>query len=501
MTALTLMIQGTSSSVGKSVIVTALCHILKNDGYKVAPFKAQNMALNSFVTKQGGEIGRAQACQAEAAGVEPSVLMNPVLLKPQADSTSQVVVLGKACGISHAQEYYRDNLKLLPVIKNSLEELSSQYDVIIIEGAGSPAEINLMNREIANMRIALMAKSPVLLAGDIDRGGVFASIVGTMSLLRPSQRRMVKGFIINKFRGDLSLLEPALAFLEKHFTRPVLGVIPYIRNIGIAQEDSVFLDERPEPDADGRANVYIIRLPHISNYDDFDPLEISCNVRYVTSGKELRTPDLIILPGTKSTIDDLQFLRQSGLADAIIHMVSTGTPVIGICGGYQMLGRKIIDRDHYESNIYEVEGLGLLDTDTIFEREKIIGQVTGTVISNQGIFHGLSGTSVTGYEIHMGKSLRAAMSPAFSINGKTGVCPDGAVNEAGNIFGTYLHGLFNNCEFTRGLLTNLSNLRSIAPPDFSALDRQQAYADLANTVRKSIDLKKIYEIIEGGADG
>lgn len=501
MTARTLMIQGTSSSVGKSVLVTALCRILMQDGYKVAPFKAQNMALNSFVTKEGGEIGRSQVCQAEAAGIEPSVLMNPILLKPQADTTSQVILLGKACGTAQARDYYKDNFKFLPAIEDSLQKLSYIYDIVLIEGAGSPAEINLMDREIANMRIARMAKAPVILAGDIDRGGVFASIVGTMDLLPPDQRNLVKGFIINKFRGDISLLTPALDFLEKRFSRPVLGVIPYMKDIRIAQEDSVYLDERPEQNGVDRAEVCVIRLPHISNYDDFDPLEISCNVRYVSNERDLGNPDLIILPGTKNTMDDLSFLRQSGLANAITRHASEGTPVIGICGGYQMLGRKICDYNHAESDVTEAEGLGLLDIDTVFEQEKITSQVTGEVSAGQGIFKDLPGTCITGYEIHMGRSPTAPAHPAFTIAGPTGNYADGALNDPGTIFGTYLHGLFNSAEFTRKLLANLSSLRSIAAPQHSALDRQAAYDDLADVVRNNVDMKKIHQIIEGGCDG
>ena len=396
MTARTLMIQGTSSSVGKSILVTALCRILKQDGYKVAPFKAQNMALNSFVTKEGGEIGRSQVSQAEAAGIEPSVYMNPILLKPQADSTSQVIVLGKTSGTSHARDYYKDNFKYLPVIEDSLRHLSSRYDVIVIEGAGSPAEINLMKKEIANMRIAMLAKAPVILAGDIDRGGVFASIVGTMTLLPPKQRRLVKGFIINKFRGDVSLLEPANCFLEKKYSRPVLGIIPYMRDIGIAQEDSVYLDERPAQYDMGRPEVCVIRFPHISNYDDFDPLETSCNVRYVSAEREIGSPDLIILPGTKSTIDDLRFLKQTGLAEAVRRKALAGTPVIGVCGGFQMLGKKIFDYEHAESDIAEAEGLGLLEIDTVFEKEKVTSQVKGAVIAGEGLFKHLRGSASQG---------------------------------------------------------------------------------------------------------
>jgi adenosylcobyric acid synthase len=501
MTARTLMIQGTSSSVGKSILVTALCRILRQDGYRVAPFKAQNMALNSYVTKEGGEIGRSQVCQAEAAGIEPTVLMNPILLKPQADSTSQVIVLGKASSTLSARDYYKDNFKFLPVIEDSLQKLSSEYDVVLIEGAGSPAEINLMDREIANMRIARLAKAPVLLVGDIDRGGVFASMVGTMALLPPRQRCLIKGFIINKFRGDISLLQPAVSFLAKRYSRPVLGVVPYIRDIGIAQEDSVYLDERNIKQRAGRPDVCVIRFPHISNYDDFDPLEGSCNVRYVSALNEFGDPDLVILPGTKSTMDDLRFLRRTGLAGIVCEKASAGTPVIGICGGYQMLGRKIYDYDHAESDVPEAEGLGLLDMETIFEKEKVTSQVTGSVLAGQGLFKGLPGTNITGYEIHMGRSESSDGCPVFTVFGAGTAYTDGAANKRGTIFGSYLHGLFNSVEFTRGLITNLCNLRCIATPEHSALEKQKAYDDVAAVVRKNVDMKKIYEIIAGGVNG
>jgi adenosylcobyric acid synthase len=335
MPAKTLMIQGTASSVGKSIIVAGLCRIFRQDGFKVAPFKAQNMALNSFVTREGGEIGRAQAVQAEAAGIEPSVHMNPVLLKPEADNRSQVIVLGKVAKNMKANQYYSYTPNLLKIIEDSLNRLLSTYDIVVIEGAGSPAEINLKEREIVNMRVAKMANAPVLLAGDIDRGGVFASIIGTLELLTRQERDLIKGFIINKFRGDLKLLKPGLDILEKRTGKPVLGVIPYLRDIGIAQEDSVYLEERQTSSVNGTVDVAVIRLPHISNYDDFDPLEEQgCTVRYVSNISELGNPDLLILPGTKSTIADLIHLQQQGLAQAIIHRAQSGTPVIGICGAY-----------------------------------------------------------------------------------------------------------------------------------------------------------------------
>jgi len=498
MTARTLMIQGTASSVGKSIMVAALCRILKQDGYRVAPFKAQNMALNSFVTRDGGEIGRAQAVQAEAAGIEPAVEMNPVLLKPQADATSQIIVMGKAQSVSDAADYYRDNHKLLPIIADSLAKLRSQYDVVIIEGAGSPAEVNLMDREIVNMRIAEMAKAPVILVGDIDRGGVFASIVGTLQLLPRRQRNRIKGLVINKFRGDLSLLKPGIDFLEKRCRRPVLGVVPYIRNLAVAQEDSVYLDERRSYMRMGYPDVCIIRLPHIANYDDFDPLETLCNVRYIASVEKLGDPDLIILPGTKSTISDLLFLHQTGLSSGIIQKAEAGTPVFGMCGGYQMLGRKILDPVKAESDIAEAAGLGLLDMETVFESEKITSQVRAKVEADSGLLGGMKGMDIAGYEIHMGRSSKQTSQPLFTVT-SSGNTPDGyregGINRTGTVFGSYIHGLFDNVEFTRRMIDNLCSLRNLPSAEGNALNREKAYDELAEVFRQNLDMEKLYEII------
>ena len=504
MTARTLMIQGTASSAGKSITVTALCRILKQDGYKVAPFKSQNMALNSFVTRDGGEIGRAQAVQAAAAGIEPTVHMNPVLLKPQADATSQVIVLGKAQRVADAAAYYRDNHKLLPVIKDSLARLRNQYDVVIIEGAGSPAEMNLMDRDIANMRIAALAGAPVILVGDIDRGGVFASIVGTLQLLPLRQRNMIKGLAINKFRGDLSLLKPGLDFMEKRCRRPVLGVIPYIRDLAIAQEDSVYLDERNSQKRQGYPDVCIIRLPHIANYDDFDPLERLCNVRYAASLEKLGDPDLIILPGTKSTIADVLFLHQTGLSQRIIELSRAGTPVFGMCGGYQMLGSKIYDPVNAESEIIEADGLCLLDMETVFGSEKITAQVKGTVAAGSGLLTGMQGLDVSGYEIHMGRCSKEPPHPVFTLaspDTAEGSYRDGGINATGRVFGSYIHGLFNNTEFTRRMINNLCSMRNLRPVEGGAFDREKAYDDLAAVFRQSLDMAKIYKIILGGSHG
>jgi len=501
----TLMIQGTASSVGKSVLVAALCRIFRQDGFRVAPFKAQNMALNSFVTKEGGEIGRSQAVQAEAAGIEPSVDMNPVLLKPEADAKAQVIVRGKVAKTISADRYYRHTPHLLKVVKDSLNRLCSAYDIVVIEGAGSPAEINLKEREIVNMRVARMARAPVLLVGDIDRGGVFASLVGTLELLEEDERNYIKGFIINKFRGDLSLLQPGLELLEKRTTKPVLGVVPYFRDITIAQEDSVYLDERVENQKSVDLDIAIIRLPHISNYDDFDPLEEGCRVRYVTHSAELNTPDLIILPGTKSTISDLSYLRKSGLTENIIRQARNGVPVVGICGGYQILGRSLHDPDSVESAEGSALGLGLLDVVTTFVPEKATTQVKARVIADWGLLEGMKGQELVGYEIHMGQTRSDGGMSAFYIfetpGGKVD-CFDGTLNTQGTVLGTYLHGLFHNPSFRRTLLNSLRRRRGLPERwDETMIGKEQQYNRLAELVRSSLDIPAIYKIMEESING
>jgi adenosylcobyric acid synthase len=501
MPAKTLMIQGTASSVGKSILVAALCRIFVQDGYKVAPFKSQNMALNSFVTKEGGEIGRAQAVQAEAAGIEPSVHMNPVLLKPEADSYSQVIVRGKVVTRMEAGKYYEYTGKLLKTIEESLNILRSKYDLVIIEGAGSPAEINLKKREIANMRIARMANAPVFLVGDIDRGGVFASLLGTLTLLSRNERMLVQGIIVNKFRGDISLLEPGLEVLEKRAGKPVLGVIPYIKNINIAQEDSVFLDERPLSLSGNGLHIDVIRLPHISNYDDFDPLEeFGCTVHYVTSPSELRNPDLIIIPGTKNTVSDLLAIQRNGIANAIRRHLDKGTPVMGICGGFQMLGSRIVDPLSIESNRSSVQGLSLLDIETVFCEEKTTNQIKAQIIADSGMLKGLKGVELQGYEIHMGQVESKHSTPAFHIvetqKGHEDHF-DGIIGNNGNILGTFIHGIFHNREFTGDFLENIRQIRGL--PASSTITQEvtkDRYDRLADIVRNSLDMVKVRKIIE-----
>ncbi|MFC1978235.1 cobyric acid synthase [Chloroflexota bacterium] len=496
-----IMVQGTASNVGKSVLVTALCRIFLQDGYKVAPFKAQNMALNSFVTSEGGEIGRSQVVQAEAAGVEPTVYMNPVLLKPQADSTSQIIVLGKVDRTLEASQYYEYTPHLKEVVKDSLNKLRFENDIVVIEGAGSPAEINLKEREIVNMWVARMAGSPVLLVGDIDRGGVFASIVGTLELLTQEERDLIRGIIINRFRGNLELLKPALDFVEEKTGKPVLGVIPYFRDITIAQEDSVYLDERKNAAVGTYLDVVVIHLPRISNYDDFDPFEAyECIVRFVRSADEIGMPDLIIIPGTKSTIADLEFLKKQRLDEVIIHMAQKGTPVIGICGGYQMLGKRIHDPYTVESKETSVSGLGLLDIETTFAQAKTTNQVKARVTTNNGLLSGLHGMEITGYEIHMGQTKNQERQPVFKVLETPGGqvdYEDGSFSATGMIFGSYIHGLFHNNQFTETLLNNLRRHKGLPAVMAKAVDKEEQYDKLAELVRQNINLPLLYEIAVG----
>jgi adenosylcobyric acid synthase len=497
-----IMVQGTASSAGKSVIVTALCRIFKQDGYRVAPFKAQNMALNSFVTAKGGEIGRAQAVQAEAAGIAPTVDMNPVLLKPTTDTGCQVIVLGRVTRTISARDYYQYTPTLLATVTGALERLRAAYDIVVIEGAGSPAEINLREREIVNMRVAKMAGSPVLLVGDIDKGGVFASLVGTLELLEEDERHYFKGLVINKFRGDVTLLRDALDFLRKRTGVPVLGVVPYYRDIRIAQEDSVYLDERVAALPSGGPDIAVIRLPHISNYDDFDPLEEEgCQVRYPTQHSELGNPHLIIIPGTKSTIADLAYLRRSGLAEAILEKAKAGTWVVGICGGYQMLGQKILDPQKVESNEAEVAGLGLLDAVTEFAPEKSTTQVRARVIADPGMLAGTKGQEIGGYEIHMGQTRSPEKARAFHvIQTPQGAADytDGLLNATGTVLGTYLHGLFHNDDFRRAFLGALRTSWGLPEGRNGAVSgRDREYDKLAELVRGSLDIPQIYRIMEG----
>ncbi|MHC1636381.1 MAG: cobyric acid synthase [Candidatus Methanospirareceae archaeon] len=512
-----IMIQGTGSHVGKSVIVAALCRIFSQDGYKVAPFKSQNMALNSFVTKDGLEIGRAQAFQAFAAYKEPTVEMNPILLKPTSDIGAQVIVRGRPVGNMTAKEYHEYKPKALSIIKECFEKLARENDIVVIEGAGSPAEVNLRENDIVNMSIAKLLDAPVLLVGDIDRGGVFAWLVGTLELLEEDERELVKGFLINKFRGDIDILKPGLEFLEKRTKKPVIGVIPYFHDIKIQEEDSVSMERNIERSKErakgateaGKVKIEVIYLPHISNFTDFDALEAEDDVllRYVGKGEEIGEPDVIIIPGSKNTIGDLLYLKRSGYATKIIERARNGKSIIfGICGGYQMLCKTIIDPVGVESPIKETEGLCLLPAVTVFEPEKV--KITNQVEAEVDLpfYKG----KVEGYEIHMGRTYfsNENIKNAFTIvkrSGRGTRDSGGGANLEGNVIGTYIHGIFDNNAFRRAFLDYVRKKKGITTLSGKHKHRENTGIDwdaecnkLAKVVRNSIDMEKIYEIMEEG---
>lgn len=479
-----IMIQGTMSNAGKSVLCAGLCRIFKQDGYRVAPFKSQNMALNSFITKEGGEMGRAQVVQAEAAGIDPDTRMNPILLKPTTDVGSQVIVRGKVQGNMRAMEYYRRKREYLPAVLEAYQSLSEDFDIIVIEGAGSPAEINLKQEDLVNMGLAKLVDAPVLLVGDIDRGGVFAQLYGTVALLEPEERARIKGTIVNKFRGDKAILEPGLKTLEELCGVPVAGVIPYV-HVDIDDEDS--LTERFDRTTTQKLiDIAVIRVPRISNFTDLSPFERYANVsvRYVEKVADFGRPDLIVLPGTKSTISDLLWLRQCGLEAAIQKAAAAGTPVFGICGGYQMLGTSVSDPDEVEAaGITQLAGLGLLKMDTVFQGEKVQTQTSGVFTGITGLLAPLNGIAYTGYEIHMGRSTEA-MPP---LTGKD------------NVYGSYVHGIFDAPGITDCILQVLCERKGV---DFSALRsfdiqeyKERQYDLLADAVRSGLDMELVYRIL------
>ena len=501
-TARTIMVQGTASSVGKSVLAAALCRIFFQDGLRVAPFKAQNMSLNSFATPDGGEIGRAQAVQAEAAMVAPTVEMNPILLKPEGDNRSQVVVRGKPLRALPAKEYYSLKEHLWPVVAEALDRLRAEYDIVVIEGAGGAAEVNLRAHEIVNMRVARYAQAPVLLVGDIDRGGVFASLVGTMELLEPEERDLIKGFVINKFRGDPSLLDTGLEMLDRRTGVPVLGVLPYFTHIYIPEEDSVALERRRGMKAKTGyvLDIAVIGFPHISNFDDFDPLnrEEGVRLRYVEAGDALGNPDLVILPGTKSTMADLEYIQGMGLAEQVVAHARSGAPVIGICGGYQMLGVRLLDPDGVESHRAEAAGLGLLPVTTVFQDAKATQQTEARVTAEHGLLADCAGVTLKGYEIHMGKSQAHPARAPFQITRRSGRPvndSDGAMDAEGMVLGTYMHGLFHNDTLRRRLLARLAARKGVQlPPSMPPLDASEEFDKLAAFVRQHLDMERLYGI-------
>lgn len=505
----TIMIQGTMSNAGKSLICAGLCRIFRQDGHKVAPFKSQNMALNSFITEDGFEMGRAQVVQAEAAGVSPRVEMNPILLKPTNDTGSQVIVNGEVLSHMSAREYFAYKKQLIPDIMKAFHTLEEEYDIIVIEGAGSPAEINLKRDDIVNMGMAKMAKAPVLLVGDIDRGGVFAQLLGTLMLLEEDEKEMVKGLIINKFRGDKTILDPGIDMLEERGGIPVVGVTPYLQ-VEIEDEDSLTERFGGRNEA-GLIDIAVIRTPRISNFTDFLLLENQeyISLRYVKNRSELGHPDMIILPGTKNTMGDLLWMRQNGLEAGILKAAAKGTVIWGICGGYQMLGECLSDPQGVEEG-GSMKGIGLLPIETIFAGQKTRTRVQGRFQHVEGLLAGLEGIGFEGYEIHMGETI--LKSPA--VNGKNydmNVIKD-SVKDAkgldgcskGNIYGTYIHGIFDKEEVVRAIVRALAEKKGIALEDKKGMDlkafKETQYDLLADSLRQHLDMERIYKIMDLGIE-
>ena len=497
-----IMIQGTMSNVGKSALAAGLCRVLKQDGYKVAPFKSQNMALNSFITKEGLEMGRAQVMQAEAAGIEPEAIMNPILLKPTNDTGSQVIINGKPIGVMAAREYYRHKKEYIPAIMDAYHELEKKYDIIVIEGAGSPAEINLKKDDIVNMGLAKMVDAPVLLVGDIDRGGVFAQLLGTLMLLEDDEKERVKGLVINKFRGDKTILDPGIVMLEERGGIPVVGVTPYMQ-VEIEDEDS--LTERFDRHQEvGVIDMAVIRVPRISNFTDFNPFESipGVSLRYVQHPSDLKQPDVIFLPGTKNTMDDLKWLRESGMEALILKEAARGTLIFGVCGGYQMLGETLSDPHHVEAG-GTIKGMGLLPMDTVFAEKKTRTRVSGRFLELEGELQALSGAELEGYEIHMGETvLKGEAGHSVSIEDQvSGECKkDGAYCK--NVCGTYVHGVFDREDVAEAVVRVLGEKKGIDVSQMTGIDfaafKETQYDILAAELRKHLDMKKIYEILEQG---
>ncbi|MDE7266142.1 MAG: cobyric acid synthase [Lachnospiraceae bacterium] len=482
-----IMVQGTMSNVGKSLIVAGLCRLMARDGYRVAPFKSQNMALNSYITEEGLEMGRAQVMQAEAAGIKPLVCMNPILLKPTNHIGSQLIVNGQVVGNMSAKEYFAYKKNVFPEVEKAFRQLDALADIIVVEGAGSPAEINLRENDIVNMGLAERIDAPVLLVGDIDRGGVFAQLLGTLMLLTKTERERVKGLIVNKFRGDRSLFDSGVIMLEKKCRCPVLGVIPYME-LSLEDEDS--LSQRFEKTALGAIDIAVIRYPRISNFTDFNVFEQSpdVSVRYVTCVSNLGNPDLIFLPGSKNTIDDLQWLRENGLETAIINHAKD-VPIFGICGGYQMLGTRILDPEGVETG-GSIEGMGLLPIVTELQCKKIRRQVTGALPKVEGIFVALSDKEYSGYEIHMGTTKpiggETQNMTLMSLKGK-------------NVYGTYIHGLFDKGSIASALVQALADKKGVNIKDKQMEDyavfKEKQYDRLADALSECLNMEEIYGML------
>lgn len=482
-----IMIQGTMSNAGKSFLVAGLCRIMKQDGYRVAPFKSQNMALNSFITEEGLEMGRAQVMQAEAAGIKPMVCMNPILLKPTNHTGSQIIVNGEVLGNMSARDYFKYKKSLIPEIKKAFCKLEEYADIIVIEGAGSPAEINLRENDIVNMGMAEIVDAPVLLVGDIDRGGVFAQLLGTVMLLQEKEKERVKGLIINKFRGDKTILDPGIEMLEEKGKIPVVGVVPYME-LSLEDEDS--LTERFDKKKEACIDIAVIRYPRISNFTDFNVFEQipEVSVRYVTSVSELRHPDLICLPGSKNTMSDLKWMRQNGLEVAVKKMAER-TPVFGICGGYQILGKEISDPECVEEG-GKIRGMELLPVITELKREKRRCQTEGTIDSLDGVFSGLSGKLFSGYEIHMGHT-------QWEDQGKIDTVIVSGENK--NIYGSYVHGIFDRGDIASAIVETLAGRKGIQIKDGIFEDyqsfKEKEYDKLADTLRQYLNMEEIYGML------
>lgn len=482
-----IMVQGTMSNSGKSFLAAGLCRIFRQDGYRVAPFKSQNMALNSYITSEGLEMGRAQVMQAEAAGIRPMVCMNPILLKPTNNTGSQVIVNGRVLGNMAAREYFQYKTQLIPEIKKAFRQLEEVADIIVIEGAGSPAEINLKENDIVNMGMAAMVDAPVLLVGDIDRGGVFAQLLGTLMLLDEEEKDRVKGLIINKFRGDKSILDPGIKMLEEKGHVPVAGVVPYM---DIALEDEDSLTERFDRKTEGLIDIAVIRYPRIANFTDFNIFEQmpEVSVRYVTSVAELHHPDMVILPGTKNTMSDLKWMRQNGL-EAAVRKLSEQIPVFGICGGYQMLGEEISDPDAVEEGGV-IRGMELLNTVTILKKEKKRCQTEGALSPVEGVFR-LSGLGFQGYEIHMGSTSRRDTSDE--------TIAENVISDGNLVYGSYIHGIFDRPEIAQEIITCLAQRKGIQIADGAFEDyqsfKEKQYDKLADTLRKYLDMNQIYGML------
>lgn len=508
----TIMIQGTMSNAGKSLLTAGLCRIFRQDGYKAAPFKSQNMALNSYITEEGLEMGRAQVMQAEAAGIKPSVLMNPILLKPTNDVGSQVIVNGEVLGTMSARDYFKYKKKLIPDIMKAFNQLSAEHDIIVIEGAGSPAEINLKSDDIVNMGMAKLAHAPVLLVGDIDRGGVFAQLIGTVMLLEEDEKKMVKGLIINKFRGDKTILDPGVEMLEERSGIPVVGVAPYM-NIQVEDEDSLTERFSGKEQAD-LIDLAVIRVPRISNFTDFNPFEriAGVSVRYVKTLSDLKNPDMILLPGTKNTMGDLKWMRENGLEAAILKAASRGTLIFGICGGYQMLGETLSDPYGTEDG-GTMKGMGLLPIETVFAQKKTRTRVTGQFLELSKEFAELNGVKLEGYEIHMGESIVKSKLKEEKAEDVTCVTQvqdlvsglskcEGACRA--NVCGTYVHGIFDREEVAEAVIRALGRKKGIDVSQMTGVDfaafKESQYDILADELRKHLDMEQIYKILERGLE-